>query len=81
MDLSARGDLGPRGTGEYVSVLTPKEKPKKEGPRMVPFRGAKDLIAEIDKAAGELNLSRNEAMTQLLRYALDAHRKEQAKRK
>lgn len=81
MDLTSRGGFQARGTDSDVSVLSPKEKPKKEPPKAVPYRGPPELVAEIDKAAGELGLSRNEAMTQLLQFALAEHRKEQKKAK
>lgn len=56
-------------------VLTPKEK---AAPERIDFRyrGTRELLVEVDAAADELELSRNEAMTQLLRFALDAHKKE-----
>jgi Ribbon-helix-helix protein, copG family len=61
-----------------VPVLTGKERPVTKG---VPYRGPPDLVAEIDQAAHELGISRNEAMTQLLRFALDAHRRDARKAK
>lgn len=76
-----RGADRGRATDGDVSVLTPKEKPKRTPPKMVPFRASEDLIKEIDEAANELGLSRNEAMTQLIRYALAEHRKERAKKR
>jgi hypothetical protein len=81
MDLTSRGGFLERGIPEDVSVLSPKEKPKRPEPKAVPYRGPPDLVAEIDAAAEALGLSRNEAMTQLLRFALEAHRKEQKKAK
>ena len=79
MDLGSRGAVFGRANDMDVSVLAPKE--KKKAPRSTPFRGPEELIAEIDKAAKELGLSRNEAMNQLLRFALDAHKKDQAKKR
>ncbi len=61
-----------------VGVLAPKEKKKAKSAL---FRGPPELVDEIDKAAKELGISRNEAMRQLLRYALDAHKKEQSKKR
>ncbi len=58
---------------EMAPVLDPKSPTK-----AVAYRGPADLVEEIDRAADELGLSRNEAMTQLLRYAIDAHKKERA---
>jgi hypothetical protein len=54
-------------------VLTPKTK---EPTKPVSYRGPPELVAEIDAAAKVLRLSRNEAMTQLLRAGLDLHRQE-----
>ncbi len=61
-----------------MPVLVPKPKPpvsKKPPKKGVIYRPPPGLIEEIDDAAGELNLSRNEAMTQLLRFAIEAHNK------
>lgn len=58
-------------------VLLAKDKSKTKS---VPYRGPVELVASIDEAAKQLGLSRNEAMTQLLRFALEAHQKEQAKK-
>ncbi|MFT3842121.1 MAG: hypothetical protein QM723_34340 [Myxococcaceae bacterium] len=55
-----------------VPVLIGRAKPEL---KEVLYRGPKDLVDDIDKAATELGLSRNEAMTQLLRFALDEHAK------
>lgn len=61
-------------------VLSPKEK---TAPERIDFRyrGTRELLVEVDAAAAELGLSRNEAMTQLLRFALEAHRKDGRKAK
>lgn len=59
-------------------VLTPR--PPKAETKPVIYRGPKELIAEIDAVAAELGLSRTEAMTQFLRFALEVHRKEASKR-
>jgi hypothetical protein len=64
--------VGLRGNHEDVSVITPKAKTKKVPPKMVPFRASEEFIKEIDEAAEAKGVSRNEAMTQLLRFALDA---------
>lgn len=56
-----------------MPVLTPK--PKKDTRKGVLYRPPPGLIEAIDDAAGELGLSRNEAMTQLLQFALEAHKK------
>jgi hypothetical protein len=62
-------------------VLTQKEPPPpKPKPAKVLYRGPQELVDEIDAAAKELDLSRNEAMTQLLRFAIEAHKREQAKK-
>ena len=52
-------------------VLVEKEKPSATR-RVVNYRGPAALVAEIDRAAARRKLSRNEAMTQLLKFALDA---------
>lgn len=80
MEMTSRDVLQPRGTADEVSVLEKKEKPKRPQPKAVPYRGPQELVDEIDRAAAELELSRNEAMTQLLRYALAEHRREQSKK-
>lgn len=80
MDVTSRERFAVRGIDSDVTVLAPKEKPKKEPPKAVPYRGPAELVAEIDRAAEQLGLSRNEAMTQLLKYALDAYKAEQAKK-
>lgn len=80
MDMTSREPQFARGIPDDVSVLSPKERQRKPPPKMVPFRSTPEFIAEIDSAAAELGLSRNEAMSQLLRFALDAHRKDQPKR-
>lgn len=67
-----RGANRERATDVDVSVITPKVKPKKVPPKMVPFRASEEFIKEIDDAAEAKGVSRNEAMTQLLRFALDA---------
>lgn len=79
MELASRGAFGGRANDFDVSVLAPKE--KKKLPKPVQFRPPADLVEEIDQVRTELGLSRNEAMTQLLRFALEAHRKEQKKAK
>lgn len=62
-----------------MPVLVPKPKPppkpKRPTKKGVLYRPPPGLIESIDKAAGELGLSRNEAITQLLRFALTAHTK------
>jgi len=58
--------------------MTPVLEPKKPSSKRVAvaYRGPADLVGELDRAAKEKGISRNEAMTQLLRYALDAHWKD-----
>jgi hypothetical protein len=58
-------------------VLVGRDKTK---PTPVVYRGPPDLVARLTKAAKALNLSRNEAMTQLLKFALEEHEREQAKK-
>ncbi|MDP1916268.1 MAG: ribbon-helix-helix domain-containing protein [Myxococcales bacterium] len=60
-------------------VLMPKDKTKTP-PTPVNYRCPSDLLASIDAAAKELGLSRNEAMTQLLRFALEQHQAERTKK-
>lgn len=62
-----------------VLVAKPKPAPKKDARKGVLYRPPPGLIESIDAAADELGLSRNEAMTQLLRFALEAHRGKSAK--
>lgn len=61
-------------------VLEPE--PEKGVPDTAPttFRLPKVLVKEIDNAAKALGLSRNKAVNQLLRYALDAHWKDAGKK-
>lgn len=59
-----------------MSPVLSKEE-KEPGPPAVSFRPATaELIQEIDAAAKAEGISRNKAINQLLRYALDAHKKE-----
>ncbi len=53
-------------------VLVEKERPAPPKLKAVNYRGPIDLVADIDRAAKARDLSRNEAITQLLRFALDA---------
>lgn len=57
-------------------VLTGREHARGQKTKGVAYRGPPELVERIDQAAADLNLSRNEAMTQLLKFALDAHEKE-----
>lgn len=79
MDLHSRDGALARSISEDVSILAPKEKPKRPEPKMVHYRAPPDLIKEIDAAAKKAGVSRNEAMTQFLRFALE-HEKEPRKR-
>lgn len=79
MDVASRGGHHGRGNDFDVSVLTPKE--KKKPPPSVQFRPPPELVAEVDKAADELGLSRNAALVQLVTFALEAHKKEQSKKR
>lgn len=45
------------------------------------YRAPSDVMERVDAAAKQKNLSRNNTITQLLTFALDAHEKEQAERK
>ncbi|MHB8878358.1 MAG: ribbon-helix-helix domain-containing protein [Myxococcaceae bacterium] len=61
-------------------VLTGKTEQSEPKPKPVNYRPPAGLVAEIDEAAKGLGISRNEAMTQLLRFALDAHWKEKPRK-
>ncbi|MBK7858403.1 MAG: hypothetical protein IPJ65_07225 [Archangiaceae bacterium] len=62
-----------------MSVLAPKG--KKLPPPSVQFRPPPELVARLDRARGDLGLSRNAALVQLVSFALDAHEKEQSKKR
>lgn len=64
-------------TAVMAPVLVGKESKPKSG--TVLYRGKPDLVAEIDRIAARLNLSRNEAITQLLEFAVAEHVKETKK--
>lgn len=57
---------GPVGTGEATPTSV---------------RIPKSLLDEIDDAAKEMNLSRSEAILQMLRWAVDADKKERKAKK
>lgn len=56
-------------------------KPKPEPLKHVALRAPARLIADVDRAAAELGISRNTALVQLLEHAIAAHRKESRHRK
>jgi metal-responsive CopG/Arc/MetJ family transcriptional regulator len=58
--------------------MTPVLKPRAKPGQTVTstFRAPKALVDELDQAAATAGLSRNETVLQLLRYALDDHRRE-----
>lgn len=62
-------------------VLEPEPEKDQSDSVATTFRAPRSLIEEIDAAAGALGLSRNKAINQLLRFALDQHRKERKKKK
>jgi metal-responsive CopG/Arc/MetJ family transcriptional regulator len=62
-----------------MSPVLVRKAPKAEIKPVV-YRGPKELVAEIDSAAKELGLTRTEAITQFLRYALEAHHKDTGKK-
>ena len=63
-----------------MSPVLSKEE-KEPGPAAVSFRPAStQLIEEIDAAAKAAGISRNKAINQLLRYALDADKKDAARK-
>ena len=65
-----------------MTPVLSKDPEKEPGPPPVSFRpSSEELIDEIDTAAKALGISRNKAINQLLRYALDAHQKEARKAK
>lgn len=78
--MPSRDGFSLRGIPADVSILVPKEKPKRPEPKAVQYRAPADLIKEIDAAAKRAGISRNEAMTQFLRFALDHEKSESKKR-
>jgi hypothetical protein len=77
MDLESRGALQSRGISGDVSILSPENEPRRPESKPIQYRPPPGLIEEIDDAAKKAGLSRNKAMTQLLRFALDAAKREQ----
>jgi hypothetical protein len=75
VDMTSSDGLLSRGTHDDVSILAPKEKPKRPEPKAVQYRAPQELIDEVDAAAAEAGISRNEAITQFLKFALAEHRK------
>lgn len=63
-----------------VLVPKPPRPTSADKPTRVLFRPTPGLIEDIDDAAGVLGLSRNEAMNQLLRFAIDEHNKKPKKK-
>lgn len=62
--------------------LVGKEKPPPEGPAKVLYRAPRELIARIDRLRKQKpNLSRNDAITQLLEFAVTEHEKDARKAK
>ena len=62
-------------------LLKKKEKPAPPPVTKVLYRGDPGLVAEIDQAAKVADISRNEAMSQLLRLGLDANKDPKPKKK
>lgn len=58
----------------------PEREAKPSDSATTTFRAKKTMIEEIDAVAKPLKLSRNKAIVQLLRYALDAHKKDAKKK-
>lgn len=81
MDLASSDGFQAHGTDGDVSALTPKKKEKKQPPPSVQFRPPPDLVDEVDSVRRPLGLSRNEAMTQLLRMGLAEHKRDAAKKR
>lgn len=66
-----------------VQVLHPKPPKvpvKKKAKPGVLYRPPAGLLERIDAAADEMKISRNEAMTQLISFALGVHEKNAAKK-
>lgn len=80
--MTSREGLFVRGIPGDVSILAPPPKPKKPEPKAVQYRAPPELMKEIDAAAKRAGISRNEAMTQFLKFALEADKKlEQSKKR
>ena len=60
-------------------ILKLKEKLKPEITKVL-YRAPTALAEELDRAAKSAGISRNEAMTQYLRYALDEEKKDAARK-
>ena len=54
-------------------IVTPKEKKPIDDLKPTSLRLPQGMVQELEQVAVEAGRSRNEAIVQLLRYALDAH--------